>query len=48
MTHTLLSVLWVNDLSERLHEDDRFIQKITNFDYDAIVKAYFPTKNTAL
>lgn len=45
---TFFSILWVNDLSSRLQEDQKFKDKMRDHDYDSIVKAYFPTKMTAL
>jgi hypothetical protein len=44
---TLLKLLWVNDLSDHFKHDQAFNRKYFAGDFDAIVKAYFKTENTA-
>ena len=46
--HQILSLLWVNDLSAHLNNDQTFNESYSSYDYDTIVKLYFPTKNSAM
>lgn len=42
------SVAWVRDVSPRLKNDKDFDQVYDNYDYYSILKAYFPTNNSAV
>ncbi len=46
--HFVKSILWVGDLSKELQNDKAFDAVYEDFDYDTIVKAYFPTKANAI
>ena len=42
------TLFWVNDLSKHLQNDNEFNRAYKDYQYDEIVKAYFPTKTTTL
>ena len=44
---TLLKLFYVNDLSKQFRKDSAFEKAYKNYNYDAIVKAYCPTKSSA-
>lgn len=48
LSHFVKSILWVGDLSKELQNDKAFDAVYDDFDYDTIVKSYFPTKNNAI
>ena len=44
---TIFKLFYINDLSKRLEKDAAFDRIYKDHNYDAIVKAYCPTKNSA-
>lgn len=48
LTHFIKSIKWVRDLSKELQDDKVFDAVYDDFDYDTIVKSYFPTKANSI
>ena len=47
-SHFIKSMRWVSDLSKELQDDKVFDAVYDDFDYDTIVKSYYPTKNNTI